>query len=253
MSTTTTANKLVVITGASSGIGEATAVLFAQKGYKLLLLARRKDRLEELVNDSRYSFNQDNTLIHQCDVTNVEDIRTGVELATKKFNLPVDCFINNAGIGHSSPLSEQSLDKQYAVIDVNIKGVLNGINVVAKDMVQRQAGTIINISSIAGRKTIDGASVYCGSKFAVHAISETLRSEVASSKVRVVLISPGVTESEITGHDEKLHEMVEGMKKGLTLGILKAQDVAESILYAYQAPPHVCLREIVLAPTEQSL
>ena len=247
--------KLVVITGASSGIGSDTAIEFAKKGYKLLLLARRLEKLEQLVNDSANELSPQNTVIHQCDVSQMDQIQAGIEKAKKYFGIQhVDCLINNAGLMLLQPLSIQPIQDQTQMFDTNVKGMLNGIHAVIKDMVDNQEGTIINVSSVGGRITFASSAVYCGTKHAVHAISETLRSEVAGSKVRVVVISPGYVETELLGHNEKeSSDNLEVMIKSWSLGALSGKDIADSILYAYEAPKHVNIREICLAPTEQSL
>ncbi|EFC43274.1 predicted protein [Naegleria gruberi] len=255
MSSNNNQSKLVVITGASSGIGATTAVEFAAKGYKLLLLARRLDRLEQLVKDSSNSLSFENTVIHQCDIIQVDQIKEGIEKAKKQFNISsVDCLINNAGVMLLQPLLTQPLSDQNQMFDTNVKGLLNASHAVLKEMVENKQGTIINISSIAGTKSFPSAAAYCGTKHAVHAISETLRSEVAGSKVRVVIVSPGFTESELLGHNEKENsEGFEAMVNSWEMGALKSKDIADAILYAYEAPKHVCVREIKLAPTEQTV
>jgi len=174
-------NKLVVITGASSGIGEATAISLAKKGYKLLLLARRLDRLQSLLSSPSTGLSHENTLIAQCDVTNPDDIRKAVTAAQEKFSLPIDCLINNAGVMYLQPLNEQSLERQQDMLMTNVMGILNGINVVLSDMLKRQSGTIITISSIAGKKSFANHVAYCGTKFAVHGLTEALRGEVSGS------------------------------------------------------------------------
>ncbi|KAG2387458.1 hypothetical protein C9374_001790 [Naegleria lovaniensis] len=245
-------NKLVAITGASSGIGAATAIALAAKGYKLLLLARRVHMLQQLLEDPSNALSSENTLIVECDVTNVDSLSNAVQLAHDKFHLPIDCLVNNAGVMFLQPLAEQSLQRQQQMISTNVMGVLNGIHVVLKDMIEKQHGTIINISSIAGKKSFSNHVAYCGTKFAVSGLTEALRSEVSSSKVRVIVIEPGVTQTELLGHnDTEQVEPYEEWKKTMTLGVLKAEDVAAAILFAYEAPPHVCVREIALAPTEQ--
>ena len=189
--------KLIVITGASSGIGAAAAVAFSKKGHNLLLLARRVELLENLLNDPSNTLSHENTLISACDVTNIDQIRNGIIKAQEKFNSPVDCLINNAGVMYIDALVDQPIEKQTQMYQTNVIGILNGINVVLLDMIQRQTGTIINVSSIAGRKSFPSLTAYCGTKFAVNGLSESLRAEVSGSKVRVVVVSPGSTETEL--------------------------------------------------------
>lgn len=150
-------------------------------------------------------------------------------------------------------MAKQDPDEWQRMLDVNVKGLLNGIHAVLAGMVARGRGTIINISSIAGRKTFPNHVAYCGTKFAVHAISENLREEVAASGVRVITIAPGAVETELLGHttDEAIKAGYQEWKQQMG-GVLEADDVAEAIAYAYGQPQRVCVREIVLAATGQS-
>lgn len=234
---------LIVITGASSGIGEATARRFAALGYPLLLLARRLERLQAL--DLPY------TMCRQVDVRDAAAISVAVAEAEAKFG-PADAIINNAGVMLLSEVAKQQASEWQSMLDVNVHGVLNGIQAVLGGMLARRHGTIINVSSIAGRKTFPNHAVYCGTKFAVHAISENLREEVSPHDVRVITIAPGAVETELLSHttDVAVRTGYEEWKR--TMGpVLRADEVADAILYAYQAPQHVCIREIVLAATRQ--
>ncbi|MEN9583211.1 MAG: hypothetical protein RLZZ616_217, partial [Pseudomonadota bacterium] len=189
---------LVVITGASSGIGAACAAFFAKRGHPLLLLARRIERLEAL--------DLPKTLCRQVDVTDRATLSEAVVEAEARFG-PVDLIVNNAGQMQLSLLAEQSPEEWDRMLDVNVKGVLNGIHAVLPNMLARRHGTIINISSVAGRKTHPRHAVYSGTKFAVHAISENLREEVAPHNVRVITIAPGATDTELVSHcDETIQE-----------------------------------------------
>lgn len=235
--------KLIVITGASSGIGAAMAKKFSDEGYPLLLLGRRIDKIESL--------NLPNTLCRKVDVLDVLSFQNAIQEAEDKFG-SVDCLINNAGVmllGHSET---QELKEWDTMIDVNIKGLLNGIHLVLKNMITKNTGTIINISSIAGRKTFSYHSVYCGTKFAVHAITETMRQEVSQSNVRVTLISPGVVETELMSHTTN-SEIVAGYnewKKAMEKG-LDPKNIADAAYFIYTQPQAVCIREIAIAPTKQ--
>ena len=235
--------KLVIITGASSGIGATTAKTLSEQGYPLLLLGRRIDKMEAL--------KLPNTLCRKVDILDVTSFQSAIQEAEAKFG-PVDCLVNNAGVMLLGKPEKQSLTEWNQMIDVNIKGLLNGIHLVLEGMVQRNCGTIINISSIAGRKTFPDHSIYCGTKFAVHAISENIRQEVASSNVRVSIVAPGVTETELMDHTTNT-AIVDGYnewKKTMGAG-LDSQDVANAISYIYNQPQRVCIREVVLAPTKQ--
>lgn len=234
---------LIIITGASSGIGAATARLLSSQGHPLLLLARRLDRLQAL--------NLPDTLCKAVDITDRTALLAAVKEAEAKFG-PADGIINNAGMMLLGEMSKQDPAEWETMLDVNVKGLLNGIHAVLAGMVARKHGTIINISSIAGRKTFPGHAAYCGTKFAVHAISENLREEVSGSDVRVITIAPGAVETELLSHttDEGIKAGYEEWKDGMG-GVLAATDIAQAISYAYNQPQNVCVREIVLAATRQ--
>ncbi|NHQ87538.1 SDR family oxidoreductase [Iodobacter sp. HSC-16F04] len=234
---------LIIITGASSGIGAATARLLSSQGHPLLLLARRLDRLQAL--------NLPNTLCKAVDITDRAALLAAVQEAETQFG-PADGIINNAGMMLLGEMSKQNPAEWDSMFDINVKGLLNGIHAVLAGMVARKHGTIINISSIAGRKTFPSHVAYCGSKFAVHAISENLREEVAGSDVRVITIAPGAVETELLSHttDEAIKAGYEEWKDGMG-GVLAATDIAQAISYAYHQPQNVCVREIVLAATRQ--
>lgn len=234
---------LIIITGASSGIGEATARQLSAIGHPLLLLARRIDRLQAL--------DLPQTLCRQVDVTNAEALRAAVDEAEAAYG-PADALINNAGVMLLGEVARQDPSEWQKMLDVNVCGVLNGIHSVLGGMLIRGRGTIINVSSIAGRKTFPNHAVYCGSKFAVHAISENLREEVSGNDVRVITIAPGAVETELISHttNDTIRAGYEEWKRNMG-PVLRPEDVADAIRYAYQAPQNVCIREIVLAATRQ--
>lgn len=233
--------ELIVITGASSGIGAATAKYFAAEGYPLLLIARRIERLIEM--------NLPNTLCKKVDVTNGIELKNAISEAEVKFGY-TGCLINNAGTMFLGAAYEQDPSEWEKMIDVNIKGVLQGIHAVLPDMVKRQNGTIINLGSISSHKTFINHSVYCGTKFAISAITETIRQEVAPHNVRMIMISPGAVETEILNHttSELIKKNYQDWKQK-TGGGLSPDIIAQSILFAYQQPQTVCVREIILAST----
>ena len=234
---------LIAITGASSGIGEETARIFSREGHPLLLMARRVDRLVALdLPDCR---------CQEVDVTDLESFRKAVEKGEERFG-PIDCLVNNAGVMLLSKAHLQEVNEWDCMVDVNLKGMLNGIHLVLKGMIERQKGTIINISSVAGHKPGPNLAVYSGTKFAVRAISESMREEAAPHNVRFTVISPGLVESELLEHTTvpELKEGFENLKEGMG-GFLEPSDVANAILYAYRQPQNVCVREILLAPTKQ--
>ena len=236
---------LIIITGASSGIGEACARLFSQAGHPLLLLARRLDRMQAL--------NLPHTLCRAVDIRDREAFAAAVADAEASYG-PADALINNAGVMLLGQMHEQDPAQWERMLDVNVKGLLNGIHLLAAGMRERRHGTLINVSSVAGRKTFPNHVAYVGTKFAVHGISENLREELSPYNVRVVTIAPGAVETELLGHttDEAIKRGYEDWKQQDMGGVvLSAEDVAGSILWAYRQPQHVCIREIVLAATRQ--
>ncbi|EHD0107616.1 SDR family oxidoreductase [Vibrio parahaemolyticus] len=235
--------KLVVITGASSGIGEAIARRFSEEGHPLLLVARRVERLEAL--------NLPNTLCEKVDVTDQASLITAIEKAEAQFG-PADVLVNNAGVMLLGQIDTQDAAEWKRMFDVNVLGLLNGMHSVLTSMKVRNSGTIINISSIAGKKTFPDHAAYCGTKFAVHAISENVREEVAASNVRVTTIAPGAVETELLSHttSQDIKDGYDAWKVDMG-GVLAADDVARAVMFAYQQPQNVCIREIALAPTKQ--
>ncbi|EGQ8518049.1 SDR family NAD(P)-dependent oxidoreductase [Vibrio parahaemolyticus] len=235
--------KLVVITGASSGIGEAIARRFSEEGHPLLIVARRVERLEAL--------NLPNTLCEKVDVTDQASLITAIEKAEAQFG-PADVLVNNAGVMLLGQIDTQDAAEWKRMFDVNVLGLLNGMHSVLASMKARNSGTIINISSIAGKKTFPDHAAYCGTKFAVHAISENVREEVAASNVRVTTIAPGAVETELLSHttSQDIKDGYDAWKVDMG-GVLAADDVARAVMFAYQQPQNVCIREIALAPTKQ--
>ncbi|WP_419812631.1 SDR family oxidoreductase [Bacterioplanoides sp.] len=234
---------LVVITGASSGIGEAIAQRLSAAGHPLLLLARRVERLTAL--------ELPNTLCEKVDVTDKASFEAAIAKAEAQFG-PADLLVNNAGVMLLSQLDVQDPQEWKNMFDVNVIGLMNGMQAVLAPMKARKSGTIVNISSVAGRKTFPDHAAYCGTKFAVHAISENVREEVAADDVRVVTIAPGAVETELLSHTSS-DEIIDGYQswKDSMGGVLASDDVARAVEFAYQQPQSVCIREIVLAPTRQ--
>jgi NADP-dependent 3-hydroxy acid dehydrogenase YdfG len=235
---------LIIITGASSGIGEAAARLLSAAGHPLLLLARRVERLEAL--------DLPNTLNRRVDITDRAALLAAVAEAEATFG-PADALINNAGVMLLGEMTKQDPAQWEQMLDVNVKGLLNGVHAVVAGMVERKHGTIINISSVAGRKTFPNHVAYVGSKFAVHGLSENLREELSPHNVRVITIAPGAVETELLSHttDEAIKTGYQAWKQDMGGTVLSAEDVASAIAYAYQQPQNVCIREIVLTATRQ--
>lgn len=235
--------KLTIITGASSGIGEAIAKRFSDAGYPLLLVARRIDKLTAL--------NLPNCLCEQVDVTDSEAFAAAIAKAEAIFG-PTECLINNAGVMLLGQIDTQDSSEWKKMFDVNVLALLSGMQAVLTPMKARNSGTIINVSSIAGRKTFGNHAAYCGTKFAVSAISENVREEVADFGVRVTSICPGAVETELLSHTTS-EEIKDGYKdwKETMGGALVADDIARAALFIQEQPQQVCIRELLIAATRQ--
>ena len=234
---------LIAITGASSGIGEETARAFSREGYPLLLMARRVERLGAL--------GLPDCMCEKVDVTDLESFRKAVLKAEERFG-PIDCLVSNAGVMLLSKAHLQDPAEWDRMVDLNVKGMLNGIHLVLENMIERQTGTIVNIASVAGLKPGPNLAVYSGTKFAVRAITESIREEAAPHNVRVTVISPGLVQTELLDHTTvpELKDSFEDLKERMG-GFLDPEEISNAILYAYRQPQNVCVREIVLAPTRQ--
>lgn len=235
--------QLIVITGASSGIGAAMAKAFSAKGHPLLLLARRVEPMQAL--------GLDNCLAVSVDVTDADAMKAAIASAEAQFG-PVGCLINNAGVMLLGAADVQDPAEWSRMLNINVMGVLNGIHAVLADMKARKTGTIINVSSIAGRKTFPNHSAYCATKFAVHALTENIREEVAMDDVRMITIAPGAVETELLSHttNEDIKAGYEDWKQHMG-GVIAPETIAEAALFAFEQPQSVCVREIVLAATRQ--
>ena len=234
--------KIVLITGASSGIGEATARLLAAEGAHVVLGARRTDRLEALAR--RITAEGGVARIRAVDVVDREDMRGFVDFAKAQLGR-VDVMVNNAGVMPLSPLASLKVDEWDRMIDVNIRGVLHGIAAALPGMQEQGFGQIINISSIGGLQVSPTAAVYCATKFAVRAISDGLRQE--TDKIRVTVVCPGVTESELA--DSISDEKGRNEMKSFRRIAIPADAIARAIAYAIDQPAEVDVSEIVVRPT----
>ncbi|QGW65267.1 SDR family NAD(P)-dependent oxidoreductase [Lysobacter soli] len=240
------AGKVVAITGASSGIGEATALRLAQHGAILALGARRTDRLEAIA--TRIRNEGGDVFVQALDVTRRDDVEAFVNATIARFGR-VDVLVNNAGVMPLSRMADLKVDEWDRMVDVNVKGVLYGIGAVLPSMNERGAGQIINVSSVAGRQVFATAAVYCATKFAVHALSEGLRQE--SPFLRVTTIAPGAVESELTStiSDAAMkREVDEVFRKDM----LPADAIARAIAFAIGQPADVDVNELVVRPTAQA-
>lgn len=235
-------NKIVAITGASSGIGEATARLLAAKGARVLLGARRTDRLATVVAEIRAAGGEAH--FTSLDVTNLSEMERFIAEAQQHFG-GLDVLINNAGVMPLSPLSARKVDEWDRMIDVNIRGVLYGIAAAQPLMELQQHGHIINISSIGGLSVSPTAAVYCATKFAVRALSDGLRQE--TDKLRVTVISPGVVTSELADSisDDSAREAMKAFRRVA----LEPDAIARAVVYAIEQPADVDVSEIVVRPT----
>ncbi|MCE9669961.1 SDR family oxidoreductase [Myxococcus stipitatus] len=235
--------KVVAITGASSGIGEATARLLAQQGAKVVLGARREERLVALAAELKAAGGD--ARARAVDVTRREDVERFVDFTLKEFGR-LDVLVNNAGVMPLSLLERLKVDEWDRMIDVNIRGVLHGIAAALPVMKRQKAGQFINLSSIGGHAVSPTAAVYCATKFAVLAISEGLRQEVGGD-LRVTVISPGVTTSELAESisDANARDVMREFRKVA----IPAEAVARSISYAISQPADVDVSEIIIRPT----
>jgi NADP-dependent 3-hydroxy acid dehydrogenase YdfG len=235
-------DKVVLITGASSGIGWASAELLAESGARVVLGARRVSRLEQLVGAIRAKAGSAES--RPLDVTRLEDMLGFVAFAREVFGR-VDVLINNAGVMPLSPLSAGKVEEWNRMIDVNVRGVLHGIHAVLPEMTARGSGHVINVASIGAHSVVPTAAVYCATKYAVRALSDGLRQE--TDRIRVTVISPGVTESELADSITD-DESREGMRTYRAISI-PARAVARSIAYAIEQPADVDVSEIIVRPT----
>jgi NADP-dependent 3-hydroxy acid dehydrogenase YdfG len=241
-------NKIAIVTGASSGIGFATALALSKKGAKVAIGARRTDMLSEL--EKKIKENGGEVYSQKLDVTKKNECISFVNNVIKKWGT-VDILVNNAGLMPLSFFKNLKIDEWDQMIDVNIKGVLYCTGAVVTHMLENKSGHIINISSVAGRIVFPAGSVYCATKHAITAFSEGLRQELSVRKnIRVTCIEPGVVATELTNTitDESLQGFVENAKK---MESLQAEDIANAIVYAVESPNHVNVNEILIRPTTQ--
>lgn len=239
--------KVVAITGASSGIGEAAARLLAHHGAHVVLGARRTDRLEKLA--SALNGEGGSAVYQSLNVAHLDQMESFIDLAVSRFGR-IDVMLNNAGVMPLSPLEALKVDEWNRMIDVNIRGVLHGIAAGLPVMQKQGFGQFINIASIGAYEVSPTAAVYCATKHAVRAISEGLRQEVGSG-IRVTQISPGVTDSELA--DSISDDTARQVMKEYRRISIPATSIAQAILYAIEQPPEVDVNEIIIRPTATSV
>ena len=235
--------KVVLITGASSGIGEGCARLLAEKGARVVLGARRVERLEQLVEEIRAAGGQ--AIARRLDVTDAADVQAFVDAAMAEYGR-VDVLLNNAGVMPLSMIEALKLDEWNRMIDVNIRGVLHGIAAALPVMQAQRSGQIINVASIGAYRVSPTAAVYCATKYAVRAISDGLRQEVGGD-IRVTLVSPGVVESELADSisDEGARDAMREFRKVA----ISPSAIARAVAYAIEQPADVDVSELVVRPT----
>jgi len=240
--------KVAVITGASSGIGEATAEALAAEGAAVVVAARREERLSDLVE--RINGNSGKALSVECDVSDEEQAHDLIQRARDELGR-VDILVNNAGVMQLSKIEKGLSDEWRRMFDVNVLGLLYVTDAAVQVMKEQGSGHLINISSVAGRKSGPLRGAYSGTKFAVNAISEALRVELLEDHIRVTMIEPGAVETELAGHitDE---EAKEGISTLYQMDILQPEDIAAAIAYCAVQPERVSVNEILIRPTEQA-
>jgi NADP-dependent 3-hydroxy acid dehydrogenase YdfG len=239
--------KVAAITGASSGIGEATAIALADAGAKVSLGARRKDRLDALVEKIG-----DKALAIETDIGDEEQARAFVQ-RTKDELGGLDILINNAGVMLLGPLLAQEGDDWRTMVDVNILGLVYCSHAGLALMAEQKSGHIVNISSVAGRIASAGAAVYNFTKWGVTGFSEALRQEAAHVNVRVTCVEPGFVDTELQGHNTNPMVVEATQKMRERVGkVLEADDIAQAILYAVSQPEHVSINEVLVRPTGQT-
>ena len=241
--------KIAFITGATSGIGKATALKAAAAGFDIIISGRRKERLLQLADDIRRMGAE--VLPLAFDVRDPEAVKTAIgQLEDKWQNIAV--LVNNAGLAvGTNPIQEGLLEDWERMIDTNIKGLLYITREVAPLMVARQNGHIVNLASIAGKEVYPGGNVYCATKHAVDALSKAMRVDMLKHHIKVTNIAPGMVETEFSivrykGDEEAAKNVYKGMTP------LTNEDIADTILFAITRPAHVCLNDIVIMPTAQA-
>lgn len=239
--------KVIVIMGASSGIGEATVRKLADRGAKLVIAARREDKLRQIVE----SLPDTDIVYRTADVSDYDQVKAVIDLAVESYGR-VDVIYNNAGIMPTANLSETRRDEWQQMLDINIMGVLNGIAAVLPIMRSQKSGHIIATDSVAGHVVYPGSAVYCGTKYAVRAIMEGLRQEERVNNIKSTIISPGAVLTELykTIKDEKESAAIYQMQKEIGL---TAEDIAEAVAFVIDTPDRMSVSDIIIRPTAQQM
>uniref|UniRef100_A0A7S1PG16 Oxidoreductase n=1 Tax=Percolomonas cosmopolitus TaxID=63605 RepID=A0A7S1PG16_9EUKA len=251
------ANKIAIITGASSGIGERLTIDLVQQGNAVIMLARRKEVMEATIK--RENFSEKQAIAISCDVSDYEKfdaaVKEGLEHFRKVFNedLVLDLFVNNSGVMPLGPVSEMSVEDYTTMVNVNVLGVMHGLRIASKLMIPNKTGTIVNVSSIAGRKPFPNHAFYNATKYGVHGMTEGARHELRTNNIRVIIVAPGAVQTNLL-KESNTDDTVNGYKSWLQQcggEMLRSEDVSSAILYAYNAPQRVTIREIVMAGITQ--
>lgn len=241
-------DKTALVTGASSGIGRATAIALADAGYRLIICGRRKEALQNLKQNL-----QDKADVHilQFDVRYKAEVQEAIESLPQEFK-NIDVLVNNAGNAHGlDPIQKGDLDDWDAMIDINVKGLLYVSRAIIPQMTRRKTGHIINIGSLAGKEVYPNGNVYSASKHAVDAINQGMRIDLNGTGIRVGAINPGLVETNFSevrfkGDSERANSVYEGYQA------LKPQDIAEIVVFAVTRPPHVNIADLLVLPTAQA-
>ncbi|MBT2692071.1 SDR family oxidoreductase [Bacillus sp. ISL-55] len=239
-------NKVVIITGASSGIGRATAVKLASEGAKIVLAARREERLQELSEEIQ---SLGGTAVYKVtDVTSLDEVKKLAGFTLDHFG-QIDVLFNNAGIMPLSYMKNNRVEEWDQMIDVNIKGVLHGVSAVLPHMLEKNSGHIITTASVAGHGIFPSGTVYCATKFAARVIMEGLNKELTKSNIRTTTISPGVVDTELA--DLIVDPEVKPIFENPDLPSIRSEDIANAVHYALSQPASVAVNEIIIRPTNQ--
>jgi len=241
--------KVVVITGASSGMGEEAARHLAELGATVVLGARRADRIEKLAREIKD--NGGKALAIAVDVTQRDQVKTLVDATVEKFG-SVDVILNNAGVMPLSPIDRLNVDEWDTMIDVNIRGVLNGIAAVLPYMKEQKSGQIINTSSVAGHKVFNGSAVYSATKYAVRALTEGLRMEVKPYNIRTTIVCPGAVKTELLEHISEA-DIQQANKDYVGAVGISPDSFARVVAFAISQPEDVDINEIIFRPTSQEM
>jgi NADP-dependent 3-hydroxy acid dehydrogenase YdfG len=246
--TTLLQGKVALVTGASSGIGEATAIALARAGARVAIAARRRDRLDGLAG--RIADLRSESLVLEADVAQAEQAETIVARTVERWGR-LDLLVNNAGLMALSPIDRARVEDWKRMLDLNLLGLMVATRAALPHMRRQKDGHVVNISSTAGRVANPDASVYAATKFGVGAFSEALRREVYKDNIRVTIIEPGAVATELRDHvpDPDTRERIDTWARSMRQ--LQSEDVAAAILYAVSQPPHVNVNEILLRPTDQ--